>query len=571
MPAARRLIALVGVLVLTSACAQPAPGPAGPGQPAAPAAGQPSARKAISLAVIQEPPHIEGFTGAAGSGGAGPIKHIVHNYLVYEDDNLTLYPQLTTEVPSVEKGSWQLNADGSMDVTWKLHSNVQWHDGAPFTSADLLFAFRVYKDPALPTAAASTLRLMESATAPDPSTISVHWSKTYVRGDEAAGLTPLPRHLLEDLYQTDKEGFVNSPHFTHGFVGLGPYRLSKWELGSHMEFARFEHYFRGLPPFESVTVRFIGDANTMMANILSGAVDVLLPPSVDLSTALDLRQRWEGTGNQVRANPTGRIHFMEIQQRPEIARPRHGLTSRTVRQGLLFATDRQALSEVVTLGLGPLADSYVRPTDLFRPAVENAIVRYPYDPSRAQQLLAQADWRRGPDGVLVHSESGERFEAEIWARQAAAGQEKEPAIVADQWSLVGAKMVPYVIPAARESDREYQALLPTAIISGNLGPESWYTDRLHSRFVASAENRWSGRNKLGYSNPLVDQLVDRLQVTIDPAERNDLHRQLLQEQTTDVAFVPLYWEVVPVLMLKGVKPSPEGVRTAANFFAWDRE
>ena len=112
---------------------------------------------------------------------------------------------------------------------------------------------------------------------------------------------------------------------------------------------------------------------------------------------------------------------------------------------------------------------------------------------------------------------------------------------------------PYTIPAVRESDREYQATLPTIIISSNLGPEEWYMARLNSKYIASAADRWTGRNKLGYSNPQADQLFDRLQTTIDPGQRNALHRELVQLETSEVAYMPLYWEVLPLLALKGVK------------------
>jgi peptide/nickel transport system substrate-binding protein len=173
--------------------------------------------------------------------------------------------------------------------------------------------------------------------------------------------------------------------------------------------------------------------------------------------------------------------------------------------------------------------------------------------------------------VLVDSQTGDRFESEIWGRQASGGQEREPSIVSDQWNQVGAKMTPFSIPSVRESDREFQATLPTIIISSNLGPEEWYMARLNSRFIASAADRWTGRNKLGYSNPQVDQLVERLQSTIDPNQRNALHRELIQLETSEVAYMPLYWEVLPLMALKGVKVPQYSNRTAGNFIAWDKE
>lgn len=559
-------ILLVAVITL-GGCAGPGTGQSG----RAPAGPEPGAKKSLTLAHILEPADLGGFTGAAGSSGAGPIKNIIHDSLSVADDAENRHPQLATEMPSTDRGTWRLNPDGSMDVTWKLRPNVKWHDGTAFSSADLLFSFEVYRDPELPTASASTIRLMESATAPDPQTLVIHWSKTYVRAHEASGLTPLPKHLLEQAYRSDRELFVNGPHFRDRYVGLGAYKLVKWEPGSHFETTRFDDYYLGRPPLDTVYLRFVFDANTMVANVLAGTVDVVLPPSVDVDTALELRRRWEGTGNQALIVPNGdRIHFMEIQYRPQYARPRNGLPNLQVRQAMYQATDRQALTDVVIGGLGPVADSWIHPNHQFRAQLERAIPKYPHDPARAQQLLTQAGWTRGPDGILAHS-SGERFESEIWARQGAGGQEKEPSIVADQWKAVGANVTPYVVPAARESDREYQSTLPMAIISGNLGANSWYTDRLHSQFVAAEENRWSGRNKLGYVNPKADPLFDRLQVTVDERQQIDLHRQLIESVIADLAFFPLYWEVIPVLTVKGVKLSSMGARNMGRFFEWNKE
>jgi peptide/nickel transport system substrate-binding protein len=575
MPSRNLHASFVALLLVLTACSSAGPAAPGGAPPASSSQGTgasaPAARKTLTIAYVQEPPNVEGFSGEAGRGGSGPIKYMVHDYLVQEDDRPGYEPHLAVEAPSTDKGTWKLNSDGTMDMTWTLRPNIKWHDGTPFTSADLVFSFGVYKDPNLPSPFSSTLRLMESAAAPDPQTFTTHWAQTYPFAFQAEGLVPLPKHLLEDLYTRDKDAFVNSGYFNHDWVGLGPYRISKWDAGSQLELTRFDDYYATRPPFDAVNVRFIGDGNTMLANILSGAVDVVLPPSVDLGTALNLRQRWEGTGNQVIVAPTGRMHFMEIQHRPEYAKPTNGLTNQLVRQAFVYATDRQALVDLSTQGIGQVADSYARPADPFRSAVDSAVVQYPYDPARAQQLLTQAGWVKGADSVLVSQQTGERFESELWGRQAAGGQEREPAIVSDLWGKVGAKMTPFVIPPVRESDREFQATLPTIIISSNLGPEEWYMARLNSRNIASAADRWTGRNKLGYSNPRVDQLVDQLQVTIDPTQRNDLHRQLIQLETSDVAYIPLYWEVLPVLALKGVKIPPNSNRTGSNFVAWDRE
>src|SRR5205085_8984791 len=128
---------------------------------------------------------------------------IAHNKLTDVDEREAIVPQLAVEVPTVEKGTWRVNADGSMDVTWKLQPNAKWQDGVPFTSADLVFSFEVYKDPELTNHRGIGLPLMASVTAPDPLTLIVHWSSTYVDATTADELLPMPKHILEDLYRSD--------------------------------------------------------------------------------------------------------------------------------------------------------------------------------------------------------------------------------------------------------------------------------------------------------------------------------------------------------------------------------
>jgi peptide/nickel transport system substrate-binding protein len=494
---------------------------------------------------------------------------MLHDYLVVADDAGARRAQLVTEPLSIERGTWRVNADGTMDTTWKLRPNVKWHDGTPFTAEDMLFSFNVYKDPEIPNRAGAAVQAMASASAPDPQTFVVRWSRVYVDADQAVGLVPMPRHLLEDTYRNEKAGFVNSPLFTSEFVGLGPYRLVKWESGAHMDLARFDDYYQGRPPLDTVLVRFLDDPNTMVANILSGNVDVVLPEGVDLDAAVEVRRRWEGTGNQVFVGLTGALRHVEIQHRPDYAQPRNGMTVRAVRQALYHATDRQALADVMNHGLAPAADSWFPPNHELYPQVQASIPQFPYDLNRAQALLAQAGWTRGPDGILVHQPSGERFELE--ARNAAgSGAEKSINVLVEGWKASGVQVNINIIPRALSADREYRGTLPGAGVTA-LRYETLWADRLHSTQASSPANRWAGVTRPGYSNPRVDTLLDQLASTIPPSERLALHRQLLQEAFSDVALIPLYWELSPVLALQGVKNIGKhaGNINTWNMFDWD--
>lgn len=562
---------LLAGLVLATGC-----GPAG--RLGATAGESPSrAPKVLTVALQQEPAILNGDLAQAnlGGGGAHLVFDMVHNYLLTVDERDIAHPQLATDRPSVESGTWRVHPDGRMDLTWMIHPNVKWHDGTPFTTEDLVFSFDVYRDPAVPNNLGSVVGMMESVEALAPHTLVARWSRTYVGAADAQGLSggppglvPLPRHLLWESYQKDRANLAASPRLAAEFVGLGPYRLVRWESGSHMELERFDEYFRGRPPLDRVVVRFIGEANTIIANILSGAVDVVPPVGLDLDATLEVKRQWEGTGNQAIPHLKGGFRDLEIQHRPEYARPRNGLTNRVVRQALYHAIDRVALTQAVTYGLAPPADSWLVPGDPLRAQLEPFIPQFAHDPQRAQQLLADAGWLRGPDGILVHSQTGDVFDVQVTARGPADG--KEQSIIADHWKSIGAQVTFDRVPPALQRDRQHASTLPGVWLA-TLNATHLITDRLHSQAVTSAANRWTGANRGGYSNPRVDGLLDQLAVTIRQQERTALYGDLLREQMGDVPVMMLYSRVDVVLFVKGVRGVKGGTHATWNMFEWDRE
>ena len=551
------------------------------GSACGPAAGQADGRsvgqtegrtKVLVLGQTTEPTDLAEFAVQATRGNTTVI-NIAHQGLSATTESEARIPVLATDVPKLQDGTWRINSDGTMETTWKLQPNVKWQDGTPLTSADLVFSLQIYQDPDIPPRRDTRgAPFIASAATPDPSTLVLQWSQPFELADGEFGRI-LPKHLLEETYKVDKQAFTTSRYFQEEFVGLGPYRLVKWEAGSHLEFERFAGYFAGRPPLDRVILKVISDPNTLIANILSGAVDVALPPSVGQDVLEDVQKRWQGTGNRATAESSGRMRVLDPQHRAEYARPLFGTTVREVRQALYHAVDRQSMADLLTSGIAPAADSWIPPDYWLRADVESAIPKFPLDLNRSQQLLAQVGWNKTADGGLVHNQTGERFEVIVrlaTAQGASAGKEKEAAIIRDNWKPLGIETIIEPIPAARAGDRQYEATVPGFSLTGNLGPRGFWTSRTDSRIIASEADRWAGGNKAGYSNPRVDQLIDALKATIEPSTQIPLHRELLQIQMGDVALMPLYWEQVPIFWLKEVR-GPIGDRTGYRFFEWDKE
>ena len=126
-------------------------------------------------------------------------------------------------------------------------------------------------------------------------------------------------------------------------------------------------------------VKFIPDDNTLVAAILAGAVDVATEQSdLSIDGARELERRWQGTrGNQVRYDANGALGNLQLQYREDDARPRNGFTNRNVRQALYQALDRTTLTQVLTDGISPVADSWYHPNHPLRREVESAIPQFP--------------------------------------------------------------------------------------------------------------------------------------------------------------------------------------------------
>src|SRR4029450_7755594 len=110
-----------------------------------------------------------------------------------------------------------------METTFRLRPNLTWHDGTPLSGGDFIFAWRVYTNPELGTAASPPHTLMEDVSAPDDRTIVIRWKRPYpgaadLRPLGGAGASPgdgpLPRHILEPTFGPDARAFASQAFWT---------------------------------------------------------------------------------------------------------------------------------------------------------------------------------------------------------------------------------------------------------------------------------------------------------------------------------------------------------------------
>jgi ABC-type transport system substrate-binding protein len=528
-----RLTASILLVAVLTGCAS------GGGTPSAPSSnpasarveGQPAPRtpRTLVTAIHVEPPSLVNRTPLRV--GAGQAQFLV--LAMFEaglgqlDEQDRAQPLLAEAFPQLDTDSWKVFPDGRMETTWKLKPNLTWHDGTPLSAEDWSFAWQVFSTQQLGLSTAAPFQQIEGVTAPDARTISITWKVPYY---DAGSLTayggtfpPLPRHLLQQSFDRgDAEAFANLPYWNQEFIGLGPYKLDRWNPGVAIEASAFDKFVRGRPKIDRIEVRFIGDANTALSNLRSGTIQLAGDTAVGVPQSVDIKREWEPSKAGTVILVPSQWRSVRFQFRPEFADPAAVLDPR-VRKALAHAVDKQVIVDTLYSGLELTADSFVAPKSIHGPAVERAITKFPYDLRRTEQLMGEAGFTKR-DGFYTNVQGNRlNFEVKI---NASPEFEAERTVIASGWRDAGFEIQEVSNPAALSQDprvrNEYRSIY--------VNSTTVTTDALTPNFV----------NNGNFADPEFDRLSSLLQVTLLPQQRQEIMVQL----------VGVYSEILPAISLR---------------------
>ncbi len=154
----------------------------------------------------------------------------IHEALLKVDENYKLVPVLAE--------SYQIAPDGKT-WTFKLRKGVKWHDGQPFTSADVKYYYDWIRDPKNAAINQPNFKDVSNVDAPDDSTVVVTLSRVYVPfGALSATIAIVPKHVHEKIGEVE---YKKAP------VGTGPYKFMEQKLGDHVTLQAFDDYWGGRP------------------------------------------------------------------------------------------------------------------------------------------------------------------------------------------------------------------------------------------------------------------------------------------------------------------------------------
>lgn len=412
--------------------------------------------------------------------------------------------------------SWEVDADSRV-WTFNLRDDVVWHDGTPFTAADVVFTVEAIRSPDIASRWNAAFVTLDTIEALDDHTVQFTFREPFapLLSTLAYNLAIVPAHVLSEMDLSQPSGptaFVTNP------IGTGPFRFVEQVSGSHFILEANPDYHEGAPGIARVEFRVIPDVNAQVAQLLTGELDIAW-------TVQAIHYDRLAAASAIVLNEVNVPRFDWIPL--NLSNPL--FQDMRVRQAMAMALDRNTMVDVVFGGFGEVATGPIPPSIAWVP--RDGAINWPYDPERAIALLAEAGWVRGSDGLL-RNDAGETFRFTLLADRGDPTRDAVYLVAQDAWSSIGMDIqietTEWNTVLARYREGTYDARVGWWVIK----PDPDLYDYFHTN---------GALNQILYSNPVVDDLLERGRAVADEADRAVIYAELQQILAEEQPSIILYY------------------------------
>lgn len=471
------------------------------------------------------------------------------------DHNMHLQPDLLLEMPMV-------SAD-ALQYSFLLRDDVTFHDGTPLTADDVRFTYemKMAEGTIVPSRAMWEKIDTFDVTGPFSFTITLHEADvTWLESWAYADAMIIPKHIVEQEFLESGGVLTKGGRFSRNPVGSGPFEFVEWRPNEYILLKAYPGYFRGEPAIRQILFKLIPDTNSMLAQLVSGEIDVYDRAQPSHYKELVAMQE-AGKEIEVFNYPS----FTYLHADFNLRRP--VFQDKAVRQALMYAFPRSDYIDTVLDGVATPAHSYIPPMSwAYHPDVK----QYDYDPQKASDLLNAAGWLPGEDGV--RQKDGVRLSFAFTTVSGKQERESLQQIAKQEWENLGAevKIKNYEggTFGAKLMGLEFDLIL-FAWISGSDpdGEDLWHSRRQPDVFGA-------GMNIVGYSNARVDELLEAGTKVSDRERRREIYHAVQEILADDLPsmFICYLNNVTAVpANLKNFKPNPTVANNTWNIYEWELE
>jgi peptide/nickel transport system substrate-binding protein len=452
----------------------------------------------------------------------------IYEPLVDRDESFKVAPRLALSWAPLEGGKgWR----------FKLRPGVKFHDGTPFSANDVVFTVKRALDKL--SQYKTSLPNVTGAAKVDDLTVDIMTSQpTPVLPLQLTNLRIMSRAWCEKHnverpqdYNGKEETFA-----TRNANGTGPYKLVRWETDVKTVFKAFDGYWGKRGNVTDAEYLVVTTAATRMAGLISGEIDIVIDPAVQDV----IRFRNQPGITVVETISTG-TNFLGFHHTRENLAGTKGnpLKDPRVRLAIRAAIDLEALKTKV------MRDTAAIGSALYSPAIDGFDPRFKtaprHDLDRAKALMKEAGYS---DGFSVELDCSSQQPADSICQA-----------IAGMLARINVKIIYRPLP--------FNALIPK-LLSGDTSlymigwtpastePEGVLVPLAHSRTKAGVGEYNFG----GYSNPKVDQAIDRGRLEFDHGKRQTLFTEAMLAIDADAGFIPLIYRKVTWAMRKNVRVGP---------------
>ncbi len=548
-------IAVVALLIAACApAAAPAPAPAATSAPAPttaaaePTAAAPAATTAPAEPTAAAPAATEAAPAASGGSVTAAfyqepntlVSHYSNQTFTNENEEVVL--ELAAEYPTVENGG--VSADG-LTITYKLKPDLKWQDGEPITSEDIKFTWEaIMNDANTGIISRSGYDQIASIETPDPLTAVVTFSELYLPWNQLFSVTGvgnsslLPAHLLADKATLDGDPFLRMP------VGSGPFKVAEWAGGEFIRLEAADTYWRGRPILDEINIRIVPSRDAGLAGLATGDVDIMvdlteanipdveaMEPNAHVSAVKgnDFEHYFFNMGTTENGGVEGPVFFKDA----------------NVRKAYIQALDRETIANNLLFGKTSVIATLWPNSATWTNA---DLTPYPYDVEAANQLLDEAGWARGEDGVRAKEVDGTNTRLSFDHQTTTGNQLRADVQVLAFANLAqaGMEMIVHNFPSGTLFGGFAQG---GPLANGNyqtggytttfIGPDPDPVDNFECGGIPTADAP-DGSNWYRLCDEDLDRLSKEQRAEPDPAKRADLIKEMQQVMYDQAYVAPLY-------------------------------
>lgn len=447
------------------------------------------------------------------------VQQAIFDSLWRIDENAEFIPNLATEIPTVDNGG--ISPDG-LTYTFKLRDDASWTDGTPLTAADVIFTHNQVMNPDIPSPIKIGHDKVTSIEATDDYTITLTLSEAFapfliVWSDTLI----VPQHILEgqDFLTTDFNAV--SP------IGSGAFIFANRTAGESIELTKNPNWHGDGPYLDTVIIKYLQDTTTLYTQFRTGEVDYT---GIQGITADHYEEAQTLEDRVIHVGPSAFVEFIY---------PNFGLPifqDKAVREAMYYAMDKQNIIDQVYLGIPNPAETYLAETSW---AINPDLPQHEYNPDRAREILEEAGWVLGDDGVRTKDDLRLSFSNSTTAGNNVREQAQQ--YLQQTWADVGIEMqIENMPPAVIWGEYYLMSQFDTVMVGevSGVGGDPDATARFASSQIPAKTG--AGKNTMQYENPEVDELLEQGAQEPDQETRKEIYYRVQEILRDDLAVLPIF-------------------------------